>query len=220
MALESVHELTAGLRQPVYVQSEEYQKQKAEGIVKRNNQKKINPNNTLDPPDPINPVPQRNRQRNRPPRDQPPCLVHQHTGHTTDKCPQILMKLGYCVDAIYGRECSRPYCRYEHTIPHLDTSTPEFQEAAQAALVAHTEVAAARSGKAEAALLAMQATPPPPIGKGTIDPPEDPSEGAAPAEQEEHPARKDKRGVTSDQAVIGYGLTSTGRRLLGFDDDD
>ena len=81
---------------------------KAEGIVKRNNQKqKLKSNSDHDPPDPILPIPP--KQRNRKARE--PCVLHQHTAHTTDKCPQILMQMGYCLDSIHGRPCTRVGCK-------------------------------------------------------------------------------------------------------------
>jgi hypothetical protein len=190
---------------------------RAEGIVKRNkNKSKPTRPPSLDPPDPtITNTPQRPRTRS--PKE--PCAVHQTTWHSTDNCPQVLMQLGMCVETAHGRECKRPSCTFKHTIPTLDPTGTVFTEAVQSALIKHAEHLKVKSTKAEAAILAMHATPeaPPPSSPETAE------DGAAAtaAAAEEHPARKGKRGVTSNQATIGYVTTYPGlRRLWDPGDDD
>ena len=127
------------------------------------------------------------------------------------------MQLGMCVETAHGRECKQPSCTFKHTIPTLDPTGTVFTEAVQSALIKHAEHLKLKSTKAEAAILTMQATPeaPPPSSPETA---KDGAAAAAAAADEEHPARKGKRGVTSDQATIGYGIGL--RRLWDPGDDD
>ena len=119
------------------------------------------------------------------------------------------MQMGICGATAHGRECTRPVCKFSHTIPTIDTAGTEFQQTLKAALNSQAEYYKAKSTSTEAAVLAMQATqdslPPSQKAAETAAAATAAAAGAAAAD-EEHPARKDKPGVTSTQATIGYGL--------------
>ena len=128
------------------------------------------------------------------------------------------MQMGVCGQVAHGKECTKPGCKFLHTIPTVDTAGAEFQQTVKAALIQHAEHLKAKATSTEATVLAMQTTPEDPSPPAPEAAETAATAATAATADEEHPARKGKPGVTSTQATIGYGLFR--RRLWDPESDN